>query len=183
MQINTVRLSPSPIGRQKKLKSTLKAPPSIERTTPSPTFRKPAKHTPPSLKSNSSSVGKSTVGVAGGGRMSSHTKITAPVRVSHSLKERVIHFLALKPQKRDEVLLRVKKGDSIGVLINNILFIDRGYLVSNSSRDSNYVYYVIRDVFMVLLLYWAFCCVCAETRKSDPNLSAMVDAVLGEVGI
>ncbi len=98
------------LGRPKKpsKSTTLKAPPSMERTTPSPTFRKPAKHVPP--PKSSPAVGKPSVGVAGGGRMSSHTKIVAPVRVSHSLKERVIHFLALKPQKRDEVLVRVKKG-------------------------------------------------------------------------
>ncbi|XP_064391206.1 RNA polymerase II elongation factor ELL-like [Halichondria panicea] len=93
-------------GRAKKPKSTLKAPPPMDRTTPSPTFRKPVKHAPPK---STSSVGKSSVGGAGGGRMSSHTKLTAPVRVSLSLKERVIHFLAIKPQKRDEVLLKINK--------------------------------------------------------------------------
>ena len=96
------------VGRAKKPKSTLKAPPPMDRTTPSPTFRKPVKHAPPK---STSSVGKSSVGGAGGGRMSSHTKLTAPVRVSLSLKERVIHFLAIKPQKRDEVLLKISKGD------------------------------------------------------------------------
>ena len=66
----------------------------------SPAMRKPNRpvqpRPPPPLKH---SANKSS---SGGG--------TGSPRPSHSLKERVIHLLALKPQKRPDLVARLKKG-------------------------------------------------------------------------
>ena len=90
---------------RKKVKPTLKPPSSVSERTTSPTFRHKQPIKPPPPKTN-----PSPKMAPGGARASSHTKITAPVKISHSVRERVIHFLALKPQRREEVLSKIRKG-------------------------------------------------------------------------
>lgn len=99
----------------------------MERVSPVPaTFRKPnrPKLPPPSLS-------KSTGNKAGLLQVKPHyappkptaasdTKPKPSSRSTHSLKDRVIHMLALKPHTRENIVNKLKKGEQPLILLTKV---------------------------------------------------------------
>lgn len=96
---------------------------SVERVSPVPAaFRKPTRPKPPPPSSSKSGMASKASGLHQSKPLLTQPKTTAvPItsdpkpkstsRSTHSLKDRIIHMLALKPYSREQIVSKLKKGE------------------------------------------------------------------------